>query len=176
MEKEINIEAEQFFVNFFYEGFNFTETQISEYKNSLQFMAEAFSVFSRSELKLQDFSLNLNITICDDETIKDLNRNHRNKDKVTDVLSFPLQESIRSGDFDKFSPEIELGDLYICESICTEQATEFKLSFQEEFIHLSTHGFLHLSGYDHEISVEEEKIMEKFEEKIIKNISKIKNQ
>jgi probable rRNA maturation factor len=176
MEKEINIETEQFFINFFYEGFDFSEVQILDFERSLDLMAKAFSSFAQTELKLSDFSLNLNITVCNNETIRELNRDHRNKDKVTDVLSFPLQENIRLQDFDKFCPELELGDLYVCNSICQEQAEEFNLSFQEEFIHLSTHGFLHLSGYDHEISDEEEKIMEKFEEIIIKNVSHLKNQ
>lgn len=174
MEKEINIESQGICINFFFEGFDFSPKQIKEYSNSLDWMAGAFSLFLKNELNISDYVFNLNITICDDQEIKDLNNTHRSKNKITDVLSFPLQENIRINAFDKFMPEVELGDLYICHSICQDQAHEFDLSFQDEFIHLSTHGFLHLCGFDHEISVSEEVIMEKHEESIIKQVSKIK--
>lgn len=175
MEKELNIESESFNICFYYEDFSFNAEELAKYSESLKWMANAFENFLKNELKLADLLLNLNINICSNEMIKELNLNYRQKDKITDVLSFPLQENIRSDDYDKFSPEIELGDLYICHSVCLAQAEEFKLSFQDEFIHLSTHGFLHLIGYDHEISDEEEKLMEAFEEKIIHTISNLKN-
>jgi probable rRNA maturation factor len=174
MEKEINIEAEQFYINFFYDDFELTIIEIEDYKNSLKLMAKGFSIFKDDILGLKTHTLNLNITICDDKKIKDLNQTYRQKDKITDVLSFPLQDNIRNGEYDDFSPELELGDLYICRSVCTEQATEFLLSYQDEFIHLATHGYLHLCGFDHEINLEEEKLMEKLEEDIISSISKIK--
>jgi rRNA maturation RNase YbeY len=116
----------------------------------------------------------LNVSICSDEEIIEINSEHRNKDKVTDVLSFPMQESMRNGEFEDFLPEIELGDILICKSVCEKQAIEFDLSYFEEFIHLFVHGFLHVYGYDHEISEDEEKIMESLEVSILMKVSEIK--
>ncbi|MBD66707.1 MAG: rRNA maturation RNase YbeY [Halobacteriovoraceae bacterium] len=130
---------------------------------------------------LEDFQLHslkneqkfiLNIRLCDEKEIIQLNSEHRNKNKKTDVLSFPLQDNIRVGEYDAFHGEIELGDIIICSEVCVEQAQEFKLSFEEEFYHLLVHGYLHLCGYDHEISEAEEKIMEELEEKILLDFKK----
>ena len=109
--------------------------------------------------------------VCNDAYIQQLNSEHRQKPTITDVLSFPLQENIRVGEFDRFVPELELGDLYICHSVCEKQAQEFSLTFHEEFLHLCVHGFLHLCGFDHEENEVEEKIMEEYEKEIVSNIS-----
>ena len=111
--------------------------------------------------------LNLNLLLVDEPTIKQLNSEHRAKDKVTDVLSFPHQENLRGGEFSFFAPEEELGDIIICSEVCLKQAEEHGLSFDEEFLHLAVHGFLHIIGYDHEISESEEKLMENLEEKLL---------
>ncbi len=176
MEKEINIELDYFVLNFYFEGFDFSKKELEEYRMTLSMMAKGFHFFISDQFSIKDKVFNLNLNLCDNDRIIELNNEFRNKKKITDVLSFPLQESLRLGDYDSFCPEIELGDIYICHSICEEQAIEFKLSFLEEFIHLGTHGFLHLSGYDHEINKSEELLMESFEEKIINFISSIKNQ
>lgn len=175
MEKEINIEENEFNINFFYDEFDLSNDEVLKYKQSLQLMGQSFSHFKNTTLVLENFTLNLNISICSDLKIMELNSEYRNKNKITDVLSFPLQENIRTGEYDKFCPELELGDLYICHNVCLEQAKEFSLTFQEEFIHLATHGYLHLCGFDHEISIEEEKKMEQLEELIINKISQLKN-
>ena len=118
--------------------------------------------------------ISINVSIAGDDELKDINREHRDKDKVTDVLSFPMQENMREGDYDDFMPLIELGDIIVCKSVCKEQADEFNISYFEEFVHLIVHGFLHVYGYDHELSEEEEKIMFDLEEMLVKSISKIK--
>ncbi len=174
MEKEINIEKEEICINFFFEGITLSQAKLSEFQDSLNLMAMVYQNFKNKILNLDKFSINLNITLCDDKKIVDLNSEFRAKENLTDVLSFPLQENIRDDQYDKIIPELELGDIYVCESVCTKQAQEFELSFQEEFIHLCTHGFLHVCGYDHEESEEEQKIMEDLEVQIIKDISKIK--
>jgi len=170
MEKEINTEDSSFCLNFYYDEYDFSEKELTVYKNSLELLLGAFQKFKEEELKLKNFKLHLNITICTNEKIQQLNNDYRQKDKITDVLSFPLQEDIRNGEFDTFIPDLEIGDIYISLDVCQKQAKEFKISFQEEFIHLSTHGFLHLCGFDHEINQEEEKLMESLEEKIILSI------
>ena len=140
-------------------------------EKTLSSLALVIEGFLRHDMSIESESFSLNITLCNDEKIKELNSEFRDKNKITDVLSFPLEEDIRSGEFDYFLPHIELGDIYICESVCRKQAKEFKLEFFEEFIHLAIHGFLHLCGYDHEISEQEEKLMESLEAKLISKIS-----
>lgn len=116
----------------------------------------------------------LNVTLCGNTKIKSLNREYRNKDKVTDVLSFGVHENLRPdlGPFLANLPELELGDIFICKEVAKKQAHEFDITYEMEVIHLLVHGFLHLLGYDHEISEKEEMIMEKEEAKLVKSIYK----
>lgn len=100
----------------------------------------------------------VSLTIVSSEEIKELNLEHRGKDSVTDVLSFPLGEN---GEFD-IDPEtnrIMLGDIVISAERAAEQAKEYGHSFEREMCFLATHSMFHLLGYDHEVSEEEEKIM-----------------
>lgn len=76
------------------------------------------------------------------EEIKDLNKNYRGKDTVTDVLSFPL--SLPEED-----PDYYLGDIVVCLDRASEQALEFNHSLKREIIYLTIHSFFHLLGYDH---------------------------
>lgn len=114
--------------------------------------------------------LNLNLLLVDSNEIKRLNKEYRDKDKITDVLSFPQHENLRHNEFEFFAPEEELGDIIICLEVCRKQALEHMLSFEEEFLHLAVHGFLHLCGYDHELGEEEERLMESLEEKMLLEI------
>ncbi len=126
-------------------------------------------------------SVSFTLILCGKVKIRTLNRTYRQIDKVTDVLSFPLHENLR---FDKkvtksnrgpSLPELELGDLVVCREKVLSQSKEFNLTFEEEYIHLVIHGFLHLLGFDHEISLKEEMIMEKYEQElVIKVLKKIK--
>jgi probable rRNA maturation factor len=173
--EEIIVEIDEFIINCFFDEIEITVSERNLYQSSLEWMASSFQEFKNTELDLSDKPFILNITICNEARIKELNSEHRDKDKITDVLSFPLQENIQADEYDTFLPEIELGDLFICHGVCTQQAKEFDLNYQEEFIHLSTHGFLHLCGFDHELGLAEEKLMEKWEEHIILRIKALKN-
>ncbi|MCL2631071.1 MAG: GTPase Era [Firmicutes bacterium] len=88
--------------------------------------------------------------------IKDLNKDSRGKDEITDVLSFPaLNYSEESGDLPQFdkNPETNakiLGEIYICLKRAEEQANEYGHSLEREIAFLAVHGFLHLLGYEHE--------------------------
>lgn len=163
-DKEISTKTE--FLELSYVGAGF-----SELNRSLETIVKVFGHFLKEDLNVGDKTATLSINLCDDLTIRELNRDYRSKDKITDVLSFPMQENLRAGDFDKFLPELEIGDIFICNSVCKKQASEFSIEFYEEFIHLAVHGFLHLCGYDHEINEEEEKLMEKLEERLLNEIS-----
>jgi len=175
MEKELSGEYKQFKVYFFYDLDDEDSEKQKTINLELDHLAKAFYEFADKQFDISKFHCSLNINLVGDEQIREINEEYRNKDKVTDVLSFPLQENLRGGDFDKFLEELELGDIFICDSVCEKQAIEFSLDYIEEFLHLAVHGFLHLSGYDHEISEAEETIMEKFEEQILLEIKKARN-
>ncbi|MFA6236563.1 MAG: rRNA maturation RNase YbeY [Bacteriovorax sp.] len=116
----------------------------------------------------------ISMTLCGRTKIKTLNRKYRHKDYVTDVLSFPVYENLRPDKRSKGKnlPEMELGDLIICKERAKSQAREFKITFEQEIVHLAVHGFLHLLGFDHEISGREEKIMEKYETELVDAVYK----
>lgn len=115
--------------------------------------------------------LYLNLMICGDRKIKRLNKEFRNKDKTTDVLSFPIYENLRGGGEQLFGP-VDLGDIIVSWPVVLKQAKEFKVSNEQELIHLFVHGLLHLIGFDHELSRKEEIIMEKYEQSLVKKIYK----
>jgi len=117
-------------------------------------------------------ALHVSLLICGEAKIKELNREYRGKDKVTDVLSFPAHEDLRKSKLK--TDELFLGDLAICHQQTKRQAREFKIGYFDEFIHLFFHGVIHLMGYDHEISLKEEKLMEKWEQIALTTFSEIK--
>ncbi len=94
-----------------------------------------------------DFEVSL--TFCDNEQIRSINKEFRDIDRATDVLSFPMAES---GDELAATPEGKalLGDIVISPERAREQATEFGHSFEREVAFLCIHSVLHLLGYDHE--------------------------
>lgn len=103
-----------------------------------------------------------NIIIVDEKKIKELNKNYRNKDSITDVISFALEddETFIKTDFRV------LGDIYICLKRAKDQANEYGHSFLRELSFLTIHGLLHLLGYDH-MEEEEEKVMFELQERIL---------
>ncbi len=116
------------------------------------------------------------ITLTNNEEIHKINLEHRNVDRATDVLSFPMYERNEINILKENSnDEIEkiLGDIIISIEKVKEQSIEYGHSFERELAYLVTHGMLHLLGYDH--MIEEEKIiMREREEEIlgILNISR----
>lgn len=104
------------------------------------------------------YKTEVSLSTVSNEEIKELNFKYRGKNSVTDVLSFPMSEN---GVFD-IDPENGckmLGDIVISTERAKEQAVEYGHSFEREMCFLAVHSMLHLLGYDHEISEEEEKIM-----------------
>ncbi len=104
----------------------------------------------------------LNIVIVDNKKIQEINKIYRNKDAVTDVISFAFEES---NDL-KYDDMRFLGEIYISYDKCVEQAKEYGHSFKREFCYLAVHGLLHLLGYDH-IKEEDKKVMRALEEEIL---------
>lgn len=99
------------------------------------------------------------LTYVSKDEIKDLNREYRDIDKVTDVLSFPLIE-------DFLSDETLLGDVVISYEVAEEQAKDYGHSLEREIMFLFTHSILHLLGYDH-IDDEDRVIMEERQREIL---------
>ncbi|QOR65572.1 rRNA maturation RNase YbeY [Cytobacillus suaedae] len=99
----------------------------------------------------------LSITFVDNERIQEINRDYRDKDRPTDVISFALEE-MGEGEIEIVGADMPrvLGDIIISIPKTKEQAEEYGHSFLRELGFLAVHGFLHLIGYDHEEQEEEE--------------------
>jgi probable rRNA maturation factor len=110
------------------------------------------------------------ITLSDDKTIRALNHDHRNQDKPTNVLSFAAIDFIED-DLEIFAQQdtISLGDIVIAYETLDREKTEQNKEFKDHFIHMVTHGFLHLLGYDHVKDDEAEK-MEALEIRILSHL------
>ncbi len=112
----------------------------------------------------------VDVTFTDNEGIKELNREYRDIDRETDVLSFPTYESKDELMADD-EPECLLGDIVISVEKARAQAEEYGHSVKREFVFLATHSMLHLLGYDHVTSPEDEKLMFGKQDEILKNIN-----
>lgn len=112
----------------------------------------------------------ISVLLVDNETIQEFNRDYRDKDSATDVLSFPMEEDIEENS----EPEViggpgerMLGDIVISVERAVEQAAEYGHSIERELAFLAVHGMLHLLGYDHEKNEAAKKIMRTEEKRIL---------
>lgn len=110
---------------------------------------------AKAAAKLENKSGTASLLFTDDDNIRQLNKQYRGKDAVTDVLSFPSGE------------EGFLGDIALCLPRAYEQAKEFGHSDEREVAFLVAHSMLHLFGYDHETE-EEDKAMRERQRQIMK--------
>lgn len=126
------------------------------------------------------YETEVSVTIVSKTKIHHMNREFRQVDKATDVLSFPMMEYEKPGDFASsafmdsivISPETEelvLGDIVLCADIIVEQAQSYGHSILREFSFLVVHSLLHLFGYDH-IEEEERLEMEAVQRKIMEQL------
>lgn len=119
-------------------------------------------------------AISVEISLVDKEQIHQLNLQTRNVDKPTDVLSYPALDKIifpfdKKNYLDILSPEdntLYIGEIIICREIMTEQAEEYGHSETREIAFLTTHGLLHLLGYDH-IEDDMRKVMRAKEDEIL---------
>ena len=124
------------------------------------------------EENLINSKLVVTVTFTTPEEIRKINKEYRNIDKATDVLSLPifekeeLDEKIKNDDF---VCEDILGDIIISIEKVKEQAIEYGHSFERELSYMLVHGFYHLMGYDH-IEEKDKKIMRPKEEKILNEL------
>lgn len=103
----------------------------------------------------------LSLVFTDDAAIKEINAEWRNKDKATNVLSFPAFPLEPGG-----MPGPMLGDIVIAHETVTREALDLEKSFEDHLTHLLVHGCLHLFGYDH-METEEAEEMEELETRIL---------
>ena len=132
--------------------FNETEEKIEE----LEFI-EGYIKFICDKEKLDNCIFN--IIFIDNDRIKEINKEYRNIDKVTDVISFALEDN-NNIKYDGFRV---LGDIYISLDKAKEQAVMYEHSFIRELCFLITHGILHLLGYDHMEEIDEKIMFDKQE-------------
>ena len=104
----------------------------------------------------------ISITLVDDEAIQEINRDHRGKDKPTDVLSFPLEP-------EPFAQERLLGDIVISIDTARRQASDYDAPLQREIYRLLIHGLLHVLGHDH-MEAGERALMEAEERRLARAI------
>ena len=119
----------------------------------------------------------ISIKAVDKDEIKRINKEYRNIDKVTDVLSFPIftkeeLNKISKSDKNKKISNIELGDVILCTDVIKEHAKEYETGLYRETLYMITHSVFHLLGYDH-MTDDEKKIMRAKEEKILNEIGEI---
>ena len=115
----------------------------------------------------------VSVVFTDDEGIRAVNKEFRDVDRATDVLSFPMNE-LAPGEFDEElcerdweSGNVLLGDMMISLPRCTEQGAEFGHGFDRELQYLTVHSVLHLLGYDHMDEGEEKRRMREREKMIM---------
>jgi len=114
-------------------------------------------------------NLYINIVLTNPERIRDINKEQRQIDKETDVLSFPMFEKEELENINLNHLEV-LGDIVISIEKVQAQADEYNHSFEREFAYMLVHGFYHLMGYDHMEENEKGQMREK-EENILNKLN-----
>jgi probable rRNA maturation factor len=117
-----------------------------------------------SDIALAAYLAEVSVRFTSDEEVQALNRDYRQKDKATNVLSFPmvqadLLESLNEGD----DGETLLGDIVLAHGVTEAEAADKGVTLAEHATHLIVHGTLHLLGYDHEQGEAEAEHMEELE-------------
>lgn len=126
------------------------------------------------------YECSINVLLTNDDSIHEMNREYRDTDRATDVLSFPMLEYDTPADFsfveddsesyaDPDSGELVLGDIVISLERMEAQAKEYNHSLRRELAFLVAHSMLHLCGYDH-MEEGEREIMEQKQEEILRQL------
>lgn len=125
------------------------------------------------EENLLDTNLYISITLTNPANIRSINKQYRNIDKETDVLSFPMFEKDEIENLllqKEYVIEDVLGDIIISVQRVEEQASEYGHTFERELAYMLVHGFYHLMGYDH-IEEKDKEQMRPKEEKILQDLN-----
>ena len=135
------------------------EQTLYEVTEAIEKVVES-SVAKVFEVETIDEGVEVSVLFVDNEGIRVLNRDYRNKDQATDVLSFPQYASL---DEMKGDPEPNLGDIVISLERAHEQAEEYGHSLEREVGFITVHSMYHLLGYDHDTDVHTEAMRAKEE-------------
>lgn len=133
------------------------ETVWDAFENKLAPLLEKTLEITDNKMKVD-----VSIVLVDDETIHQYNKDFRNIDRPTDVLSFV--------DGSEFEGIVSLGDIIVSTETCSRQAEEYGHGIEREFLFLVVHGYLHLLGYDH-MTPEDEKVMIALQKEILNGIA-----
>lgn len=132
--------------------------ETNEVTENGQQLVESILQFAAKKENIEE-GTELSVTFVDNKRIQEINKEYRNKDSATDVISFALEE-MGEEEVEIIGAEMPrmLGDIIISIERTKEQAEEYGHSFDRELGFLALHGFLHLLGYDH-MTEEDEKVM-----------------
>ena len=122
------------------------------------FQQAAESVMEELDISFEECEISL--LICSDAQIQELNKEYREKDYATDVLSFPMSDN-------PYEEGGMLGDIVISIDTAKKQAQEADIALDREVSFLFIHGLLHLMGFDHELGPDEEEEMFSLQEEIL---------
>lgn len=121
-----------------------------------------------------NFDAQISITLVDNDAIREINKEQRQIDKATDVLSFPMlefdEEGNADGEFETDGDFIVLGDIVISMERAKEQSIEYGHSLKREVAFLTAHSMLHLLGYDHVDDEEGERLMIEKQNKVLNSL------
>lgn len=146
--------------------FDYTDEKLTKEQENV--MKNAVETVLECENKL--FDCEISVVITNNEGIREINRDYRNIDSPTDVLSFPQYDFDRPSVFScEPSQPVVLGDIVISVERIIVQAEEIGHSFENELTYLTVHSVLHLLGYDH-MTDEDKKIMREREKHIVRKI------
>ena len=144
-----------------------------KYEISEKLMKKIESVIKECENEEEVFFDNeISITFTDNENIRQINNDYRQKDVETDVLSFPIYEKYELDEEKNIESDFirPLGDIVISMEKADEQSKDIGHSFEREVCYLVCHSMFHLMGYDH-IQEDEKKIMREKEEKVMDKLN-----
>ena len=144
----------------------------NNYEINTKLLEKASKILMRI-LGQNDKKLYAIVNFVDEQQIQEINKEYRNKDKITDVISFrmldnQLNQKVNKKnypyDYDPDLKKVYIGEIYICYKRALMQSEEYEHSVEREIAFLTTHGLLHLMGFDHEKEFERA-IMNDLEEK-----------
>lgn len=128
-----------------------------------EMVARVVAVAGEIASELGNARLNASILFTSDDEVHALNREWRDRDKPTNVLSFPMLAREQLLGLAENGPPEMLGDIALAYETCAREADEKGVSLQDHAAHLIVHGLLHLAGHDHEISDKDAQAMEALE-------------
>jgi len=129
--------------------------------------SRAARVAAEAAPELSNPRLSASLLFTSDDAIQELNRDWRQRDRPTNVLSFPMLEREEVLDLAAAGPPVLLGDIALAYQTCAREAGEKGVALEHHAAHLIVHGLLHLAGYDHEVSPLEADAMEALEIKAL---------